>query len=190
METVPGRRHSCGRQLLSPASRFQEALTWGSRIVSAMASNTSFGRDTGLQARMLLTMLLLGLVYAVLVGVLIASGIGTVLIVIIAGGLLLLQLFVSDKLALASMGARTVSPAEAPELHAMIERLCVQADLPKPKIASRQHAHAQRLRASGAPPSQRHGLRHHGDHGDALPRRARGRHGPRAHPRRATATSW
>jgi heat shock protein HtpX len=33
------------------------------------------------------------------------------------------------------MGAREVSPGEAPELHAMIERLCVQADLPKPKIA-------------------------------------------------------
>jgi heat shock protein HtpX len=33
------------------------------------------------------------------------------------------------------MGAREVSPAEAPELHAMIERLCLQADLPKPKIA-------------------------------------------------------
>ena len=33
------------------------------------------------------------------------------------------------------MGARVVTPQEAPQLHAMIERLCVQADLPKPKIA-------------------------------------------------------
>src|SRR3954467_14373722 len=33
------------------------------------------------------------------------------------------------------VGARGVRPAGAPELHAMIERLCVQADLPKPKIA-------------------------------------------------------
>jgi heat shock protein HtpX len=33
------------------------------------------------------------------------------------------------------MGAREVSPQEAPELHAMIERLCVQADLPKPTVA-------------------------------------------------------
>src|SRR5689334_8238103 len=33
------------------------------------------------------------------------------------------------------MGARPVSPAEAPQLHAMIDRLCVQADLPKPKVA-------------------------------------------------------
>jgi heat shock protein HtpX len=33
------------------------------------------------------------------------------------------------------MGAREVSPAEAPQLHAMIDRLCVQADLPKPRVA-------------------------------------------------------
>jgi heat shock protein HtpX len=33
------------------------------------------------------------------------------------------------------MGAKEVSPAEAPGLHAMIERLCIQADLPKPRIA-------------------------------------------------------
>jgi heat shock protein HtpX len=33
------------------------------------------------------------------------------------------------------MGAREVSPEEAPGLHGMIERLCIQADLPKPKIA-------------------------------------------------------
>src|SRR4029450_6133324 len=41
----------------------------------------------------------------------------------------------SDKIALRAMGAREVSPQEAPELHAMIERLCIQADLPKPKVA-------------------------------------------------------
>jgi heat shock protein HtpX len=33
------------------------------------------------------------------------------------------------------MGAKEVSPEQAPGLHAMIERLCIQADLPKPKIA-------------------------------------------------------
>jgi heat shock protein HtpX len=45
------------------------------------------------------------------------------------------NLFASDKLALAAMGGRVVTPQEAPQLHAMIERLCVQADLPKPKVA-------------------------------------------------------
>ena len=49
--------------------------------------------------------------------------------------MLSVQFFASDKLALRAMGAREVSPAQAPELHAMIERLCIQADIPKPKIA-------------------------------------------------------
>jgi heat shock protein HtpX len=103
-----------------------------------MAPNTSFGRDTGLQVRMLLTLFLLGLVYAVLIGVLFAAGAGAVIIAVVAGGLLLAQLFLSDKLALAAMGAREVSPRDAPELHAMIERLCVQANLPKPRVAVAQ----------------------------------------------------
>ena len=96
--------------------------------------NTSFGRDTGLQVRMLTTMLLLGLVYVVFAGVLFAS-VGGAVAAIGCGALLAFQFFASDKLALRSMGAQEVSPQEAPELHAMIERLCVQADIGKPKIA-------------------------------------------------------
>ena len=103
-----------------------------------MARRSSFGKDTGLTVRMTLTVLLLGLVYAVLIAALIATGINAILIAFIAGGLLLFQLFFSDKLALASMGAREVSPQEAPELHAMVERLCLQADLPKPRVAVAQ----------------------------------------------------
>jgi heat shock protein HtpX len=78
---------------------------------------------------------LLGLVYAVLIGVLVASGAGAVSIAVIAGGLFLVQYFTSDKIALLSMGARVVSPQEAPRLHALIERLCIQANLPKPRVA-------------------------------------------------------
>jgi heat shock protein HtpX len=100
-----------------------------------MARPSSFGRDTGLQTRMLLTMFLLGLVYVLFMGVLFAAGAGAVTIVFFAGALFLVQLFASDKLALRAMGAKEVSPAEAPELHALIERLCVQADIPKPKVA-------------------------------------------------------
>jgi heat shock protein HtpX len=94
----------------------------------------SFGRDTGLQARMLLTMFLLGLVYVAFVGILFAVGAGAGLIVIVAVVLLLVQLFASDKIALATMGVKEVSAAEEPELHGIVERLCVQADLPKPKV--------------------------------------------------------
>jgi heat shock protein HtpX len=100
-----------------------------------MARSTSFGRDTGLQLRMTLTMFLLGAVYVALIVALLAAGVGGIFIALIAGGLLLLQFFTSDKLALRAMGAREVSPQEAPEFHALIERLCVQADLPKPRVA-------------------------------------------------------
>jgi heat shock protein HtpX len=95
---------------------------------------SSFGKDTGLQARMLLTIFLLGLIYVVFVGVLFAAGAGAGIIVAVAVVLLLLQLFASDKIALATMGVKEVSPAEEPELHGIVERLCVQADLPKPKV--------------------------------------------------------
>jgi heat shock protein HtpX len=98
----------------------------------------SFGRDPGLQARMLLTIFLLGLVYAILIGVLFAAGAGAVTIAVVAGALFLIQFFTSDKIALLSMGAREVSPAQAPELHAIIERLCIQANLPKPHVAVAQ----------------------------------------------------
>jgi heat shock protein HtpX len=84
---------------------------------------------------MVLTLFLLGLVYAVLIGVLFAAGVGAVLIAVIAGGLFLVQFLTSDKIALLSMGAREVSPAQAPELHSIIDRLCVQANLPKPRVA-------------------------------------------------------
>ncbi len=94
-----------------------------------------FPRDTGLQFRMLTTLFLLGLLYVAFVGALFAAGASAVFILVIAGGLAFAQLFLSDKLGLAAMGAKEVSPEEAPGLHAMIDRLCIQADLPKPKIA-------------------------------------------------------
>ncbi len=109
------------------------------RHIPFMSRSTSvIGRDRGLQARMLLTMFLLGLLYIVFMGVLFAAGAGFGLIVAFAAGLLLVQYFASDKLALASVGAKEVTPQEAPELHGIIDRLCVQADLPKPRVAMMQ----------------------------------------------------
>jgi heat shock protein HtpX len=98
------------------------------------ARRQNFGKDTGLQARMLLTLFLLGLLYVVFVGVLFAAGAGAGLIVVVAVVLLLVQLFGSDKLAMASLGLKEVSPEEEPELHGIVDRLCVQADLPKPRV--------------------------------------------------------
>jgi heat shock protein HtpX len=84
---------------------------------------------------MLATAFLLGLVYVVLIAVLIAAGVGAVTVAIIAGALFLVQYFSADKLALASMGAHEVTAEQAPELYGAIERLCIQADLPMPKVA-------------------------------------------------------
>src|SRR5689334_11468497 len=99
-----------------------------------MAQPKAFGKDTGLQVRMVFVLFLLGAIYAVLVAALIAAGVNAALVGVIAVVLLLVQVFASDKIALAAMGAHEVTPEQAPELHALIERLCVQADLPKPKV--------------------------------------------------------
>jgi heat shock protein HtpX len=61
--------------------------------------------------------------------------VGAVVVLVIAGAFALVQLFLGDKIALASMRARITEPHEAPELHGMIERLCQLADLPKPRVA-------------------------------------------------------
>jgi heat shock protein HtpX len=100
----------------------------------------AFGRDAGLQVRMFLTMFLLVVVYAVLVGVLLAVGAGGVTVLVVALALLGLQLFTSDKIAMGTMGVKEVSPAQEPELHGIVERLCVQADIPKPRVCVMEHA--------------------------------------------------
>ena len=84
---------------------------------------------------MLTTMFLMGLLYAAFAFVLFSLGAGIGIMVVFCAGLLIAQLFLSDKIALASMGAKEVTPEQAPGLHAMIEKLCIQADLPKPRIA-------------------------------------------------------
>jgi heat shock protein HtpX len=103
-----------------------------------MNKTRNFGRDPGLQARMILTLFLLGLVYAVLIGVLFAAGVGAVLIAVIAGGLFLVQFFTSDRIALASMGARPIAPGDGPwaaKLIGVVQRLAIQADIPMPRVA-------------------------------------------------------
>ena len=99
------------------------------------APRAVFKRDTGLQFRILTTLFLMGLLYVFFAFVLFSLGAGVGLMVVFCAGLLLAQLFLSDKIALASMGAKETTPEQAPGLHAMIEKLCIQADLPKPKIA-------------------------------------------------------
>jgi heat shock protein HtpX len=96
----------------------------------------AYGRDAGLTLRMLFTSGMLGLVYVVFAVVLFELlNAGLLLMIVIVGGVALLQYFTADKLALAASGAKVVEREQAPELHAMVERLCAMADLPKPRIA-------------------------------------------------------
>ena len=96
----------------------------------------AYGRDAGLTARMVFTTGMLGLVYVAFAVVLFELlNAGLLMMIVIVGGMALLQYFTSDKLALAASGAKVVEREQAPELHAMVERLCAMADLPKPRIA-------------------------------------------------------
>jgi len=96
----------------------------------------SFGRDRGLTLRILATSGLLGLLYlgfALVLLNLLNLGLAAMLVIVL--GLAAVQYWTSDKLALAAAGAKIVSPEEAPEVHAIVERLCALAGLPKPRIA-------------------------------------------------------
>ncbi|NLV27786.1 MAG: zinc metalloprotease HtpX [Methanomicrobiales archaeon] len=92
-------------------------------------------RDTGLTGRILLTWALLLLVYLVFMGVLFALGLPSGLIIVIAVVMGFVQYFFSDKLVLMSTGSKIVEYDEAPDLHRTIEKLCAEAELPKPRIA-------------------------------------------------------
>jgi heat shock protein HtpX len=91
--------------------------------------------DRGLTARMFVTGLFLVVLWGVLGAVLFAAGVGIGLIVVIELAIIFGQYWFSDKIALFGMGGRVVTPEEAPELHAMVDRLCAMADMPKPRVA-------------------------------------------------------
>src|SRR3954451_22317589 len=96
----------------------------------------SYGRDAGLTLRMLFTSGLLGLLYvgfALVLFYYLNIGIAPMIVIIVL--IAAVQYWTSDKLALAASGAKIVTQEEAPDLHAMVERLCAMADLPKPRIA-------------------------------------------------------
>jgi heat shock protein HtpX len=106
-------------------------------------ARTRYAPDRGLTVRMTVTMFLLGLVFvafvALIIGIMTAVHASAASIVLIAlifgGGSAFASLFYSDKIALATAGARVVSPREAPELHGIVDRLCALADMEKPTVA-------------------------------------------------------
>jgi heat shock protein HtpX len=93
-------------------------------------------RDYGLQARMMLTMFLLAVLYLAFLSVVLTfGGAWTNILLIFMMLMLFVQFFFSDRLVLWSTGGRIVTEQEEPRLHETISRLCAIADLPKPKIA-------------------------------------------------------
>jgi heat shock protein HtpX len=100
--------------------------------------STRFTPDHGLTARMTLTMFVLGGLFVfVVVGLMVyVQSTGLALVIGVVGlGIAWFQWYKSDTVALKAMRARVVTPQEAPELHAMIDRLCALADMPKPVVA-------------------------------------------------------
>jgi heat shock protein HtpX len=98
-------------------------------------ATTRYAEDRGLTRRMLGTWFGLGLLYVVIAAVLITFLRSALVALVIVVVMLWAQWFFSDTMALAAMRARVLSPEEAPELHAMVDRLCALADMPKPRIA-------------------------------------------------------
>jgi heat shock protein HtpX len=91
--------------------------------------------DIGLSLRMFLTMVILGVIYLGFLTVLYWYGVSFTGLIIVAALMMGAQYFFSDKLVLASSGAKIVTPEQAPKLHAIVDRLCAETGLPKPRVA-------------------------------------------------------
>jgi heat shock protein HtpX len=101
-------------------------------------ARTRFRPDRGLAGRMVVTMLLLALLYVALAFALywfFGNSAGFLIWGVLPIGMLWAQWYFSDTLAMKGMRAREVTPAEAPELHALVDRLCALADMKKPRVA-------------------------------------------------------
>ncbi len=80
-------------------------------------------------------LLLAGLtVFLVFMGKVIGGRGGMYIAFILTLGMNFFSYWFSDKIVLRMYGAQEVTPAEAPELHHMVEDLCREAGLPKPRV--------------------------------------------------------
>lgn len=76
----------------------------------------------------------IGLLYVVLASVLYAIGVNAVFVLAISAALLGGQWWFSDSLAMSAMRAVVVTPEQAPQLHAVVDRICALADMDKPRV--------------------------------------------------------
>src|SRR5579862_4125959 len=100
-----------------------------------MTTASRIPADRGLTTRMFLTGLFLVILYAAFGAILWAVFKSFVIMFVVIFGLLFLQYWFSDKIALWGMRGRIVTPEEAPQLHGAVDRLCALADMPKPRVA-------------------------------------------------------
>jgi heat shock protein HtpX len=90
--------------------------------------------DHKLNVRMFITGLALVVLYAIIVSVMISLGVSLVLVIIIAAALIFSQYYFSDKIAMFSMHAHEVTPQQEPKLHEIVDRLCLLANMQKPRV--------------------------------------------------------
>ncbi len=95
---------------------------------------TKIESDHGLNVRMFLTGLALVVLYGVIMTVLLALGIPYGAVIVIAAALLFAQFYFSDKVAMFSMQAHEVTPQQEPRLHEIVDRLCLMANMTKPRV--------------------------------------------------------
>ena len=99
-----------------------------------MANKTKIETDHKLNVRMFITGLLLVLLYGIIISVLLSLGVSLVLVIVIAAALIFSQYYFSDKIAMFSMHAHEVTPEQEPRLHEIVDRLCLLANMEKPRV--------------------------------------------------------
>jgi heat shock protein HtpX len=97
-------------------------------------AKTKIESDHGLSVRMFITGLLLVVLYGIIVAVMLSLGVSLVLVIVIAGALIFCQYYFSDKIAMFSMRAHEVTPQQEPRLHEIVDRLCLLANMQKPRV--------------------------------------------------------
>jgi heat shock protein HtpX len=83
---------------------------------------------------MFITGVALVALYAIVVSVMLSLGVSTLLVIVIAAALIFSQYYFSDKIAMFSMQAHEVTAQQEPRLHEIVDRLCLLADMKKPRV--------------------------------------------------------
>jgi heat shock protein HtpX len=68
------------------------------------------------------------------IGGLVGGQSGMIIALVFAGVLNISAYWFSDKIVLRTYGAQPLSESQAPDIHRMVEELCREADIPKPKV--------------------------------------------------------